>query len=411
MFLYLIIFLYSIDIIIAVGVDPKLIQKFYLFGIPTSDISLLFAIIAFFYNLPLIKKYINGFYLIFIFVLFFIYFLYGILNVGISNINLLNQDVRTVLWLFGGIGLSILFQKLKSKQLFLIVFLFFFIILIVLSSIGAQTLFLLTGNTSERITHPNIYIISGLICVPFIIFIFTRERTILTSLFSSFIIGLYFYFVAYLSATRSTFLISVSFLLLFIFSTIISKKSKSLNFKKTLKIFSIISIVTIGLTIISDQFDSSKVSRILTESKTENIVADSRFLELLDFFQQTNIVYFIFGKGIGGGINSSIYDGSFTSTLHIGILNVWMKFGFIPFLATFIFILQLIYLLIRSTIIILKNKSSNFIKHYIQLAFISSLFPWIIGILISGGFGETDFMMLGFVWFLYKYYYKNEYIF
>jgi len=86
--------------------------------------------------------------------------------------------------------------------------------------------------------------------------------------------------------------------------------------------------------------------------------------------------------------------------MHIGIMNFWMKLGFFPFLIVFIFLFCKIPLLyIRSYRRFNKNISTK--PNAANMLILPSIFPWLLALLISGGFSEINFLMAGFVLYLY----------
>jgi len=131
-----------------------------------------------------------------------------------------------------------------------------------------------------------------------------------------------------------------------------------------------------------------------------------RYAEITGFFEQmSNSMLIIFGQGLGGTIASPIYPLDGTETMHVGIFNFWMKMGIVPFiLVVFFLYIRIPYLYLRT----LRNPAmfSPF-KRTANLVVLPSLFPWIAGLAISGGFGEVSFLFAGFAYLMYGEICKN----
>lgn len=146
----------------------------------------------------------------------------------------------------------------------------------------------------------------------------------------------------------------------------------------------------------------------LLDISPESIRKEPRYMELSDFFEQSlENESIIMGQGLGGTIKSSIYmsDPTVTMhfdptvTMHVGIFNIWMKMGMIPFIVLTIFLFIRIPSLYIKTII--NGAALPIAKRTANLIVIPSILPWLVGLATSGGFAEVNFLFAGFAYLIY----------
>jgi len=133
----------------------------------------------------------------------------------------------------------------------------------------------------------------------------------------------------------------------------------------------------------------------------DTIIQEARFQEILDFFEQGLMRdSLVFGQGLGATIQSSTYHYFETSTMHVGIFNIWMKMGIIPFLIVTTLLFFRIPFIYINTWIGRQHLSEN--TSTANIAILPSFFPWIASLAISGGFSEVSFFAAGISYYLYE---------
>lgn len=400
---YITFALLLLDPIFNIGVDTLDLTKVYIAGIPAADYALMLMMITFFVKLNHITSFVSIKMLVIIGLAFVFYLVQGVIINGTSNFAIFNADIRTWLWFFGGIGFAYSILRTEKPILFLKIIVIVSTLLLVVSSIksaGFDEYF--KGFTVSRIGHPNIYIMSGWIFTPIILLFNITTNTFIKKIVPFISTILFFYFVGILSNTRSSTIIAI---LLFLLYTI-SFKFRTHNSKLFISKIKISNklYLTIFVLIIFVYFayylGIERKSRLLSVVEMETLLNDSRFFELISFFDNSNSSQLLFGRGFGGSVPSPTYQMKLTSTLHIGLLNFWMKMGFIPFLfITYFLFIKIPIRYIRSFNLITSKKSNYY--HTANVCILSTLFPWIISLILSGGFNEISFLFAGFVMYFY----------
>jgi hypothetical protein len=398
-------FLLILDPAFSVGVDPIDISKVYILGIPASDLALFLMLITFLSNLNTITKFVSKRILLLGVILIIYFLLQGMIINGISNISIYNLDIRIFLWFFGGIAFANVLINTGRIIQYMKVILVVSTALIVISSIystGYSEYVNGLADENERIGHPNIYILGAWIFSPTVLLfnitppkLFNKVVPLVSTFF-------YLYFVAVLSGTRSSAITCFAILVLFAISLKIKSYNSTISIEKLKQRSKIYILITFVFILVYSAFylDAYRITRMLTIFDSKSIAGDPRAFELLSFFVQSNFQQLIIGRGLGGSISSPIYNGEFTSTLHIGIMNFWMKLGFVPFLMVVYFLfIRVPIKYIKSYIVIKRKITNNY--HTANVIVLSTLFPWLISLLISGGFGEINFLFSGFTLYTY----------
>ncbi|GAB6272758.1 MAG: hypothetical protein STSR0003_26090 [Smithella sp.] len=145
--------------------------------------------------------------------------------------------------------------------------------------------------------------------------------------------------------------------------------------------------------------EESRFSRLPNISLTDTTTYD-RLAEISDFFKQSiNDNSIIYGKGLGGVIQSTIYEGNDTGTMHVGIFNIWMKMGLIVFLLFVILSFIVIPYLYINTLI--NSAKIDPPVRTANLVVIPMVFPFLLSLVMSGGFAEVNFLFVGFAYLMY----------
>jgi hypothetical protein len=387
--IYLIFFVLGLDFLFSLYESRIDGGKSYVLGIPVWDYALFISLCYFVYvsmrrNSPFNVKIII---LLFVGIL---YFIYGLVQ-NFSDLNWIFNDIRIFLWLFGGIGLGYLFNEVEDKLTFCTNILIFLSVVIILSSLLSLNSGLIMGL--DRISHPNIFLSSCVYSYFFVFYSYLRDKSISTILASFIFIFIYFFFVVFLSATRSVFIIFLFFIFVFIHSQFYMKGKNSFISFALILFVPLILIILVPFFVDLDSFSS--FNRVLDGITVQKSKDDIRLNEVFDFFQQMSLYDFLFGKGMGGKIYSSIYKGDPTTTLHVGIFNIWLKYGIFFFIIVFYYIYKVVL-----KVIFLSTKHTNFYRTSDIVYF--SLIPWVLVFFLTGGYGELDFMLLGFSYYLVR---------
>ena len=398
-------FLLLLDPVFSIGVDPIYIQRVYLLGMPASDYALMLMLITFMVNIKKITAFINKKILVLFGILFFYFLFQGVIINGATNFSIYNSDIRTLLWFYGGIAFA--YALIKTDRIIQILKIIVIVstILIVISSIysiGYSEYMQGLTNDNERIGHPNIYILGAWIFLPIILLFNITPPKLSEKLIPLTSIILYFYFVAILSGTRSSTIICFAVFMLFTISLKIRTNNSTINIVKVKQGYKLFILILLFLTIIYSMFylGEYRLGRFLTIFDSKALASDSRAFEFLSFFTQSNLQQLIFGRGLGGSISSPTYNGELTPTIHIGIMNFWMKMGILPFLlVSYILFIKIPIKYLRSFNSIKSNKGNYY--QTANIVILSTLFPWIISLLISGGYGEINFLFVGFSMYFY----------
>jgi hypothetical protein len=173
--------------------------------------------------------------------------------------------------------------------------------------------------------------------------------------------------------------------------------------------------VFLGTVFIIISLISGNTNRLFSIFNLTEILNDDRGLELVDLISQSNnIFHLIIGRGLGGGINSTIYKGEFTQSLHLGILNIFLKFGIIAFIFFVLFIFRKFFYYLN-TLFLLTQKihlNGESFQKIVSTDFflLPMLFPWFVFLFISGGFAEIPFFTFGFYYYTSRFYSIKEFI-
>lgn len=388
-----------IEDVLSVGVDKMSIVRYTVFGVPARDYALLISLFIFVLNFKSIvrPRSVKPSYIYWLILLGCYGFFRGLLVMGRYS-NDMNGDIRTILWIFGGFGLGFVFVATDRTLLFSRA-------IIVVSSLLTWIATILTpefvlyseGALSERVTAPGAFIFSG-IASYFIIY----SSNISTNLFKSKLLPLFGLFVfvyctVILGNTRSQLLaaIVISWMLFRSFRFVVNGDQLHQRRISVAKVYSVVLLILAFGLVFIPLMDESRIERLSSVLNPSATLSDSRFLELTDFFENSTIDQLLFGRGFGGGVSSAVYDGDIATTLHIGILNFWLKFGIFPFLIiSYIVFLRVPIIYFRSWRALTRQGVVSS-RDMAAIIIIPCVFPWLAFLLISGGFGEIPFALVG----------------
>ena len=403
--LYLVIGSLFIEIFSNIGMGYDEIGKYYIFGIPISDLALLVTLLIFAVRLSSILNSINISFFLFILVIGVFASIIGFLNSN-QYTPAMNEDIRTYLWLFGGISFGYTLVETKNISFHLGLIAFIAISIIIISSISISIIALASDNIMDRISHPNLYSAAGLFFVPLILFICTSKKNLGSHIFIFLCILSFIYFVGILAATRSMLLIGI--LIFFNYYLLIKSNpnlkqlnKESLEYSSKRSSYFLLIVFIIFLTLFLFNVDASVIDRLKTIFDFNTLMSDSRVYELKDYFDQLSVMSIIFGEGFGGGVESTIYNGKLALTLHIGIMTYALKYGWFVFIIALFFYFILVPTLSIYFYYQLKSNQHNRLT-YIKFGCLLSITPMILSLILSGGYSSSTFMMMGCVYYIYN---------
>ena len=216
----------------------------------------------------------------------------------------------------------------------------------------------------------------------------------------------FFGFGALLSGTRSNLIVTVVMFVILLASLRFRLRDGTVMIGKTtlvakMLVFSAGLVMAFVLPLIVDAGRSARFASILDVNL---LLASDRVLELIAFLTSSDSAQLLIGRGVGGAIYSPIleFKGELTGSMHIGIANVWMKFGLLPFAIAVGFFLLVIP--IRYSRSFWKARDCGYRTNNSDTAnvvVLPSLFPWIVAMLVSGGYSEGSLWCAGFVFYVY----------
>lgn len=295
-------------------------------------------------------------------------------------------DLVVWVWPLGGLALFRLMLKAKMPALHLLALICIAtLVMHICQSVTIEIRQFTEKIGDVRVSSFSLFNTSNLLLVPSSIGLgIWMRKGLIGALILLVLIGIHFYEIVLLSATRSS---AVVILVVFLLSLIgLSYKVKNgviTNTKSfsTLWILVSVMVVSVGLffpTLINMLLESSVISSRINEGDTGWL----RVLELIDALEQMNDWQFIFGGGLGFAFDSIF--GYRVHRLHLGILTFLLKGGIILLLPVMI----LVYFSLpkffatawlRPAALDLKVRSA-------ALVVLPGIFGWIILLTISGGY-------------------------
>jgi hypothetical protein len=400
--LYIIAAGYVADDIAVIGVvpDPDALRVS-LFGVPVRDMALLLALCCLAVRHRQMLRTVPGRWLFLIIVCFLAGLVQGISSRGMSRD--LNYDIRVFLWLFGGIGFALVMERTRQMKLHLTLLLLLSTILMACASLFSPSHqeVVLTGG---RVTHPSLFAFGGLLLVPLILVTNVSGSRLRDKLIPVCCLAAFFAFGAFLSDTRSFLIIGLVSLLILLASLRFRFKNGAVTIGSTTRVAKVVvfSVALMMVVSIPSMLTPLRAARFATLLDPKLLLANERVLELIEFYSSSDSKQLLIGRGVGGALNSPIFGGELTGSMHIGIVNVWMKFGLLPFaIAAGFFLLVVPIRYVRS----FRNLQDSTIRatssDTANVVVLPSLFPWIVGMLISGGYSEGNLWSAGFVFYVY----------
>lgn len=337
-------------------------------------------------------------------------FLYGLLIFFARNnqFDMLGQDLRVFIALFTGLSMGTILpngQKTIASSITLISASAVFIAIVILFTIpGAEFI-----SAVKRTTHPAAFILSGVPIVltapSIIISMLTGNKKLIAISWLS--AGVFLSMSIIILQTRSLFLVAaLSFIVAIITVSVLSsyfnqslKKIKSLRIVVSLLIF-----VAILLYWRWDNVDNFMSRMEDAVSYQEDIGIAPRLAEVPTVFEAMDLIDHFFGMGLNPSLSAVSWVGISYNVFHVGILNVWWRFGFPVFLAiVYLFIKLLIkwlksltYLYFRSS----RNKVNNETLAIIVCA--PGVFSLFFISCMSGGWSISTMLPLGMLWEMYR---------
>lgn len=390
---------FNIENIVTIGQPLESFQRFYIFSIPARDLALLMMLAVFIFHLKEILIFVKKEKVFLFLFILWVFTLQGIFMNGFVSVPFIRADLRVLLWFLGGISFCLVLIKTYRVRLNLTLMVGLTTAFLVLSSLYGE-------ESSSRIANPNIFMFMGFLFTPLILLFSINRPRLKYQLLPVLSIAAISYYGTYLTQVRSMLLVTAIIVLVYLFSFGYKKKDNFIGRiqlgKAGFVLLILIAVITCLFSLMSDQSSSHHLTKISSQS----VFNDIRFVELGNFFDQNKgSMSIIFGRGLGGTINSIIQKSNAVGTMHIGIANFWMKMGLVPF------VLVSIFLFVKVPYVYIKTlfNPENFapFKRTANLVVLPAIFPWILLLLISGGFGEGNFLFAGFVYLMHKEICKN----
>ena len=395
---------FNLDSIHTLRMELGARSRFYIYGIPTRDIVLFIIFGVLICNYKKIFSLIKLEYIGLLILVVLIFSIQGLLLNGFSSIPLIRADLRSLLWFIGGIGFCFVLIKSGNVTIHLKVMVGLSAILIIISSLYTLEVVFLTGkdlNDLSRISDENMYLLSAFVFSPLILLFNIEDNSLKRRIFHIVIMGAMMFCLVYLTVTRTMAITLFMVIILFYLSLFFERDKAFIRYKRRKGMYIIpIIIFVMGIAFIQNVLsEDSRLSR-LSDISLSSAREDSRYDEMIEFLEQSyKDSSIIMGQGLGGTIKSSVYDGAETGTMHVGILNLWMKMGLILFISVSIFLFVIIPYWYGSTLF--KSESMVPFRRTANLIVIPLLFPWLLGLALSGGFTEVGFLFAGFTYLLY----------
>ena len=365
-----------------------------------SDVGLLFPLLILLMTSKLNSKMIGKRRLL----LILLVFVYGLLIALLrsNQIHDIAYDLRLFVALLSGLALAATVGNRPSK---------FGMAICVVS--GVSMLFILISlffipdfniwNQSSRLSSLAIFMLVGIPlmffapCIAFSTYVQKRRLQILSWLVAGLLL-----FVSTLFLQTRSLVITIIIVLL-----IASVAAVSLHNKRSNKLFAaffcLIVLMTIFISVVyfyKGKFDSfiSRTDSAIRYTEDANIMW--RFSEAELVMQSLDYADYIFGMGLGPSSPLFTATGNPTFVLHIGILNIWWRFGF----AVFVWVVLMSVNLFRKWVATIfwlfsSKKTSHFTKSSLATVICApGVFCLMIISLISGGWDIISMLSLGLIW-------------
>ena len=398
--LYVIVGLFIVEDVLAIGVNAEEFQRYYIYGVPARDVGLGMALSVLVVRGAQIRKYIDTWRVVLLTALTAPYVVLGVWNYGISN--QLNGDVRKALWFYGGIGVALLLMTTSCPKRHLRVLLAAFTILMALASVLSEQFvrYIQLGGVA-RVEHPSVYIFSCWVAgLTVLLSYISRRKT-----FPLVCLGAFAAFSAVLTGTRSQVVVAIAVLILVLRSVGLTniRRARRVKIQSARKKLGIVVLAAGAVCYMVARLDDSRFTRFATITHVDALVSDPRADEVRTFVSTSSTTQLLVGRGFGGTVPSPIYQGDATTWMHIGIMNIWLKLGLVPFLATSIYVFCVVPLRHLKSVRRIRRANGNCSNRDLARALIvPALFPWMVWALLSGGYTEQSFLFLGWIYFMYS---------
>ena len=390
--------------IAAIGVAADQIEPLSVSGVPVRDMAVLLALFCLILRYRQMLRVAGGRGLLLIVAIFVLGLFQGLSSYGVSR--LLNYDIRIFLSFLGGIGFALALERARNARTHLTVLLLLLTVLMVISSLFSPSYYeyRLTGE-AVRVAHPSLYMFAGLMTVPLVLMTNLTAASIRSKLIPALCLAACFVFGALLSSTRSNLIISAVLVLILLTSLRMHFRNGIVSIENTKGTTKLV-VLSVGLMVsilLWSTVDSGRTARYSTLVNPSVLLTDARVLELAEFYASSNNSQLLLGRGVGGSITTPILGGEMTQAMHIGIINVWMKYGLLPFAIASVFLFLVIPIrYVRSFANAQRPSLQRTTSDTANIVILPSLFPWIIGLLISGGYGQGSLFFAGFTFYAYS---------
>ncbi|WPJ97370.1 hypothetical protein SH580_06565 [Coraliomargarita algicola] len=303
-----------------------------------------------------------------------IFTVYGVLQ-G-NELGWIRTDLRTWLWLYGGISLFLILQSSQRPVWHLAII---FIALSGMAHLGTQQ-----ANSSgnlvvgmDRFYNLNLMEVS---------IIFIGYLGLLLNFFDGFkqskwltipAVIVFLYYGIYICATRNIMLSFVVLMTLSIYRVYIKGKG--------IHLLRITGFGVAGLVALLLVSNTPAGQRFLNSDKQDKKSTSARWEEIVNVSKEFQAAELLFGKGMGTTFQNAHNPGNYF--LHLGVFNLYFKFGLITFIG--FIIVACIYFPCYFVVYPSIMANQAFLK------FLPYFFSWLVIFLISGGYQAYNFLGIG----------------
>jgi len=399
--LYLVFGLFIFEDVLSIGVDPKELQRQYVLGVPTRDIALVVGLLVLTRWIRPITRHVNALHLAAAATLLAGYLALGIWNSGLSN--QLNGDVRIGLSFFAGIAVAFLLMRTSASKRHMQVLLVTVTACMVLASFFSPDYSRYVERDLLRVSHPEVYIFSRLAAAPIVLLGNLSAPSLVAKAVPLTCLGFFALFSAVLTSARSQLIVTAGILILVLRSFSLRNDGDVAIVRAPAMIVKLATVVALvaGVTYLTVSIDPGRLTRFTSITQRGVLLGDPRVDELKSFLSDSTPMQLALGKGLGGTVPSPIYDREPTPVMHVGVMNVWMKLGFVPFVAAVAWVYWLMPVrYLRSFRRLRRRESRPRYRDVARVVIWPALLPWMLWSLLSGGFSEQDSVALGWVYFM-----------
>lgn len=313
-----------------------------------------------------------------------------------NSMGWIRTDLRILLWLPGGMAMFYLLPKMRHPARH---FLITCLICVWMLHLGAQqSLSTHFSDTAFKAGEARLYGLNlfavGVLMLPLLgIYLTVMGGTSRFHRLAAWgLIGVWTYYIVFLSATRNL-MLSLACMILAVLPYYLLKKRDGLNVPAwNTNALVLVSICVVVLGVAAGAMEDSLVfERFGTGDFMREDSARGRVEELVSVYRKFDKIALISGSGLGTVFQPyASYEANF---LHLGTFTFLFKFGVLGFAGIVVFFYILVPALL--TVATFDGKAYGPRRRTALLVALPPLMPWIIQTSISSGFTPANFMAAG----------------